>query len=168
MIDILAMIILVAMSLIGFVAIFFTSFGTLLILIGIILFAAMTAFQVVTIKALIIIVLLYFIGEILEYLCVILGAKKLGASNAAVAGALVGAIPGAVIGSMFFGVGIVLGTFLGIFFGAFLVELIIKRDLVKSLKAGTGGILGRLGSVLGKILIALSMFWITAMSIMGR
>ena len=156
--EMLALAILILFSLIGFTAIFFTTFGTLIILIGSILYALLTGFTIISMKALLVILTLYLCGEVLEYLFVILGAKKLGASNAAVVGAIVGGIVGAILGVAFFGIGIILGTFLGIFLGAFLVELVIHKDLVKSLKAGAGGVLGRVGSIVAKVIIAIIMF----------
>jgi hypothetical protein len=93
------------------------------------------------------------------------GAKKFGASNAAVLGALLGGIIGAIIGFGIAGVGILLGAFLGIFLGAFLVELILQRDFIKSIKVGVGGVVGRIGSILAKIVIALVMLGITVFKI---
>ncbi|MFH1655038.1 MAG: DUF456 domain-containing protein [Candidatus Omnitrophota bacterium] len=156
--EIAALSLLIFFSLLGFAAIFFTTFGTLLILIGSILYAFMTGFEVINFQALIVLCVLYLCGEALEYVFIIAGAKKLGASNWAVAGALIGGILGATIGTLFFGVGIILGTFLGIFLGAFLVEMIVHKDMVKSLKAATGGVLGRVFSIGAKIVIAVLMF----------
>jgi uncharacterized protein YqgC (DUF456 family) len=163
----LALALLVIFSLVGFAAIFFTTFGTLIILIGAVLYALLTGFHIVEMKTLIIIVVLYLFGEIVEYLAIILGAKKLGASNAAIVGALIGGIFGAAIGTAFFGIGLIFGAFLGIFFGAFIVDLILKKDIVESLKSGAGGVLGRLGSVIAKIMIAVAMFVILATAISG-
>jgi uncharacterized protein YqgC (DUF456 family) len=159
-INILAISILVIFCLAGLAAIFFTTFGTLIILIGALLYALITGFSVFNLKTLIILFTLYFCGEVLEYIFVIMGGKKLGASNAAVAGAIVGGIFGAALGTAFFGIGLIPGTFFGIFLGAFLVELFIRKDVVKSLKAGTGGILGRVGSIGAKLIIAAVMFYI--------
>ena len=164
--EMLALTILILLSLIGFAAIFFTTFGTLIILIGSILYALLTGFSIISMKALLIILTLYLCGEVLEYLFVILGAKKLGASTTAVVGAIIGGIIGAILGVAFLGVGIILGTFLGIFLGAFLVELIIHKDLVKSLKAGAGGVLGRVGSIVAKVIIAIIMFAIMVSAMM--
>lgn len=150
----LALVILSLATVIGFIAIFFTTFGTLIIMLGSVAYAFMMGFEVLTIRDLLILLTLYFCGEVSEYVFIIVGAKKLGASNAAVVGALVGAIIGAVFGTAFFGVGLILGTFLGLFLGAFIVELIIQKDLVKSLKAGTGGVLGRIGATITKVIIA--------------
>ena len=165
--EILALVILIALSLIGFAAIFFTTFGTLCILIGAITYALLTGFSVVSIKTVLVILALYLCGEVLEYVSVIIGAKKFGASNKAVIGAVIGGIIGAVLGAGFLGIGIILGTFLGIFLGAFFVEFIIQKDLVKSLKAGAGGILGRLGSIVAKVIIAIAMFIILGLNIIG-
>lgn len=156
--EILALTILMALSLIGFAAIFFTTFGTLIILIGAVLHGLLTGFSILNIKVLLILFTLYLCGEVLEYLFVIIGAKKFGASNAATAGAIIGGILGAIGGVAFFGIGLVLGTFLGIFLGAFLVELILQKDLIKSLKAGTGGVIGRVGAIAVKVVIAVVMF----------
>ncbi len=158
--DIAGLLILALFSLIGFAAIFFTTFGTLIIFIGAILYALMTGLSILGIEALIILLILYLCGEVIEYLFVIVGAKKFGASNAATAGAVIGGIVGAIAGAGFLGVGLILGTFLGIFLGAFIVELLLHRDLVRSLKAGTGGVIGRVGSIVFKVFIAVAMFWI--------
>jgi len=158
--EIVGLFILALFGLIGFAAIFFTTFGTLIIFIGAILYALMTGLSVIGIEALIILLILYLCGEVIEYLFVIVGAKKFGASNAATAGAVIGGIVGAIAGAGFLGIGLILGTFLGIFLGAFIVELLLHKDLVRSLKAGTGGVIGRVGSIVFKVFIALAMFWI--------
>jgi len=158
--EIVGLFILALFGLIGFAAIFFTTFGTLIIFIGAILYALMTGLSVIGIEALIILLILYLCGEVVEYLFVIVGAKKFGASNAATAGAVIGGIVGAIAGTGFLGIGLILGTFLGIFLGAFIVELLLHRDLVRSLKAGTGSVIGRVGSIVFKVFIAVAMFWI--------
>ncbi|UCC94887.1 MAG: DUF456 domain-containing protein [Candidatus Omnitrophota bacterium] len=155
-----ALIILILFNIAGFAAIFFTTFGTLIILIGALLYAILTNFSILTVKSLVILTIFYLCGEVLENVLVIVGTKKFGASNAAIIGALFGGILGAIAGSAFLGVGVVLGAFLGIFLGAFLVELLIRKDIAKSLKVGVGGLLGRVGSVFAKVVIALIMFWI--------
>ncbi|NQT94848.1 MAG: DUF456 domain-containing protein [Candidatus Omnitrophica bacterium] len=158
--EIAALTIWIVFSIIGFAAIFFTTFGTLIILLGSVFHALMTGFSPFNIRTLIILLTLYLCGEVLEYILVIVGAKKLGASNAATVGAVIGGIIGAASGAVFLGIGLILGTFLGIFLGAFLVELILQKDLVKSLKSGAGGVIGRLGSIIAKLAIAAAMFWI--------
>ncbi|MBN1871744.1 MAG: DUF456 domain-containing protein [Candidatus Omnitrophica bacterium] len=158
--EIFAFILLVLFSLAGFAAIFFTTFGTLLIFIGAVLYSILTDFTTLTLRTLAVLFVIYLIGESLEYVFVILGVKKFGASNKAIVGALLGGIFGALIGVSFFGVGIIVGTFAGIFLGAFFVELFSNRDLLRSVKAGAGGVLGRIGSIVAKLFIAILMVWI--------
>ena len=158
--EVLALVIVTLFSLIGFAAIFFTTFGTLIILIGAILYALLTNFFVITVKTLVILLIFYLAGEALEYISIIFGAKKFGASNKAIVGALIGGILGAILGSAFFGIGLIVGAFAGIFLGAFLVELIARRDVVKSMKAGAGGVIGRIGSIIAKLIIAVVMLFI--------
>ena len=126
--EILPLVILILLSLIGFVAIFFTTFGTLVILLGAVLYAFMTGFSIVSLETLLVLLILYLCGEVLEYFFIIIGAKKLGASNAAVVGAIVGGIIGAILGAGVFGIGLILGTLVGIFLGAFVVELILQKN----------------------------------------
>lgn len=166
--EILALTILILFGLIGFVTIFFTTFGTLIIFIGSFFYAFLTGFSVIDLKTLLILLTLYACGEVLEYIFIIVGAKKLGASNLAAIGAIIGGIAGAILGVGFFGIGVILGTFLGIFLGAFLAELIFQKDLIKSLKAGAGGVLGRVGSIIAKVIIAIIMFTILASKILTR
>lgn len=160
--EIIALALLIASAVIGFIALFFTTFGTLIIFIGAALYALLTEFTIVHFKDLAVLFMLYVCGEALEYILIIIGAKKFGASNAAVVGALIGGILGAVAGTAFLGVGLIVGTFLGIFSGAFLVEYMLHRDVVRSLKAGTGGVLGRVGSIAAKVIISIIMFAILA------
>ena len=127
----IALTILILFSLAGFLAIFFTTFGTLIILLGTCLYAILTNFSILTVKSLVIIFILYFFGEVSEYLFIIFGAKKFGASNVAVIGALVGGILGAIFGIGFLGVGVILGTFLGIFLGAFLATYLLTASLMR-------------------------------------
>lgn len=163
----LALAILVILSLVGFAAIFFTTFGTLIILIGSLSYAALTDFSIITVKTLLVLLVLYLCGEVLEYVFIIIGGKKFGASNAAVVGSLIGGIIGAIAGAGFLGIGLILGTFLGIFLGAFFVELFIQKDLVKSLKSGAGGVIGRIGSIAAKAVIGLVMLAIMAVRIIS-
>ena len=120
--ELLALAILIISLLVGFVAIFFTTFGTLIIMLGSLAYAALTNFRVLAIGNLVLLLILYLCGEVLEYAFIILGAKKFGASNMAVAGALLGGILGAIAGSTFLGIGLIPGVFLGIFLGAFLLS----------------------------------------------
>jgi len=64
--EMLALSLLILFSVVGFFAIFFTTFGTLIILIGSGLYAVMTEFSVITPKVFVLLLTLYLCGEILE------------------------------------------------------------------------------------------------------
>ena len=155
--ELLGIWILILFLLIGFIGVFFGIFGTFIILASTAVYALATQLGVIGIKFLLLILILYLLGEVLEYAMVIIGAKKFGASNKAVAGAVVGGILGAALGTLSLGIGLIPATFLGLFLGAFLVEYLSQGDLVKSLKAGAGGVFGRVGAVLCKVIIAVIM-----------
>ena len=157
-----ALIILITTTIVGFLAAFFTSFGTFIMLLGATVYALLTGFSVLTVKAMIVLLTLYLIGETLEYVFIIAGAKKFGASNKAVIGAIIGGILGAITGVGFFGIGIFIGTFLGIFLGAFIVELLVYGDLKRSLRSGVGGVVGQIGSIAVKAIIGICMIVIIA------
>jgi hypothetical protein len=163
--EIAALILLVIFCALGFVFIFVGGFGTFVILAGGIVYAAMTKFSVVPISALLVLLALYLAGEVFEYLFIVIGAKKFGVTNQAVVGAIIGGIAGSIAGTALFGVGIFLGMFLGIFLGAFLVELFAGRSLLHSLKAGTGGVVGRVGALIAKVVIAVIMCAVLIISI---
>ncbi|MGB2629654.1 MAG: hypothetical protein WBD24_04340 [Candidatus Omnitrophota bacterium] len=75
-IEILALAVLIIFGLAGFIAVFFTTFGTLIILIGTIPYALLTKFSIITLKTLFILFLIYVFGEILEYVFIIPGARS--------------------------------------------------------------------------------------------
>jgi uncharacterized protein len=78
-----------------------------------------------------------------------LGAKRVGASPAALVGATLGALAG-----LFFGLpGLVLGPFLGAVAG----ELFARRDLAQAGKVGLGTWLGLLAAALTKVVLAFLM-----------
>ena len=57
--EIFALIVLVIFSIAGVVAIFFTTFGTLIVLIGAVLYAFLTGFSIITLKILLVLMLLF-------------------------------------------------------------------------------------------------------------
>jgi len=163
----LAYFILLVSNIVGFFAIFLTTFGTFIMVAGAFIFSWMTDFRILTPQILFWIFVLYVIGEILEYLLVVLGTRKFGGSKASVWGAVLGGIAGALLGAPFFGVGAFFGTFAGIFLGACLVEWYLFRDVKKSLMAGAGGVFGRAGSIAAKLVLAFIIYGIEFFRIAG-
>jgi len=154
----LALSILLLFCIVGFITLFFSSFGTFLIFFSAVIFGLLTELQIFGVGTLFVLLLLYLAGELMEYVFVTLGIKRFGASNWAVFGAIVGAVVGALLGMWVPGAGLFVGILCGLFLGGFFAEWLVKRDIVQSLRAGTGGVIGRLGAVLFKVFIALMMF----------
>jgi len=77
------------------------------------------------------------------------GAKYFGATKWGTFGAIIGALIG-----LFFGI---IGLFIGPVVGAILGEFIAGKRMIEAGRAGWGSLLGNLGGMLGKLLIALMM-----------
>jgi len=123
--------------------------GVPLIFAGLLVAAWADNFQHVGAVALTILGALTVLAIAADFLAFALGAKKLGASPKAVAGATIGAIVG-----IFFGLpGIVLGPFLGAVIG----ELSAKRELLQAGKSGLGTWLGLLLASVAKLTVSFLM-----------
>lgn len=94
---------------------------------------------------------------VVDYLSVVLGAKKYGGSRYAGWGAAAGTLVGLItLGP--------LGVIVGPFAGAVLVELLMGRTAQKAVKVGIGTIIGFLGGTFVKLLMEIVMiiwFFIT-------
>jgi hypothetical protein len=91
-----------------------------------------------------------------DLLATALGAKRVGASRQAIAGAAIGTVVG-----IFFGLP---GLLLGPFIGAVLGELSARGDLDQAAKAGVATWLGLLFGTLAKLALCLAMVGIFAAS----
>lgn len=167
MLELIAILVLLASCLVGFLAIFFAAGGTLIIFFGALVYALLTNFATFNVYWLVLIFVLYVIGEILEFFMTAWGAKQFGASNWAVAGAMIGGIAGVIWGAALAGIGAFFGVFIGIFTGAFLAEWLVKGDVRQSIKAGTGGVFGRVGAIAVKTVIALIIIAMLAVKIIA-
>lgn len=165
--ELAALVVFIIFSIFAFILIALTNNGTSLIFVGALIYAFMTSFELINVPLLIILFILFVLGEIIEFISVILLGKKFGASKRAIVAMLIGGILGAMIGTPFLGVGAFAGSFLGIFLGAFACEMIYKKDFSKSLRASMGGVLGRFISMGLKFLIAIAMVTIVILRFSG-
>lgn len=85
------------------------------------------------------------------------GAKYFGATKWGTFGAILGALVG-----LFFGI---LGLFVGPVIGAIAGEFIAGKRMIDAGRAGWGSLLGNLGAMLGKLIIALAMIAIFLVSV---
>src|SRR5215212_6987820 len=94
-------------------------------------------------------VLLALISYLLDFLGSYFGAKYFGATRWGTFGAILGAIVG-----LFFGI---IGLFVGPVVGALVGEFIAGKKMVDAGRAGWGSLIGNIGGMLGKLVIALVM-----------
>ena len=142
----------------GLVSIVFGLPGCWIILADAAVYALFTGFAKISWPILAILFGLALVGEGVEFLAGVYGAKRWGASRRAVLGALGGAVLGAILLSpLIFLVGALLGAFLGAFIGAFLVEYLFDRDTNRALRSGWGAFLGRTAGLLAKGAMAVGM-----------
>ena len=161
-----AYIVFIACCMAGLVWSAFSGMGTLLIFLGALFIAVVTEFEAIGILSLILLFTLFLLGELLEYLLVLVGAKCLGSSKDAAWGAVIGGFFGLLAGIFIGGViGILPFLILGIFLGGFLVELRDRRGTKQAIKTGAGGLFGRGGAILTKVAITIIMIVIVLLNL---
>jgi uncharacterized protein YqgC (DUF456 family) len=104
-----------------------------------------------------ILVLLTLATYALDFLGSYFGAKYFGATKWGTFGAIIGALIG-----LFFGI---IGLFVGPVIGAIVGEFIAGKKMIDAGKAGWGSLLGNLGGMIGKLIIALAMITIFLMTV---
>lgn len=124
--------------------------GVPLIFAGILFYALVTHFTVVTPVLLIWLGVFTLISLIFDYLSRFWGAKRFGASKWGIAGLILGLIVGIVVGGP---VGLILGPLLG----AIVFELISGRQIREALKVGWGSFLGFVLGTFFNLILAIVM-----------
>ena len=123
-------------------------------------------FHDLTVTTLIVLLGLALVGELVEFVFGIYGAKRYKSSNKAIIGSIIFGIAGGVIGLPFFlGVGAVIGAFIGAFAGAFLVDLYLEQNVDRAMKSGWGAFIGRVGGTVSKAALGMAMIVITVVSV---
>jgi len=167
--DYLVFVVFMIFAFIGLISLLFGLPGTFIILADSILYGWYKGFNEITTKVIIVLAALALLGELLEFLLGIAGAKKGRASKSAIVGSIAGGTVGAILGAPFlFGIGSVLGAFLGAFAGAFLVELLKKKGFDQAIQSGRGAFFGRVFGTITKGAIGVAMIAITVVSVLGN
>ena len=107
-------------------------------------------------RAIAVLVLLTLISYALDFASGYWGARRFGAGRWGMLGAAVGAIIG-----IFFGI---IGLFIGPVIGAIAGEFIAGKKMVAAGRAGWGSLLGTIGGMIAKLVIALAMIIIFLMT----
>ena len=103
-------------------------------------------------RALTVLVLLTLATYAIDVLSGYFGAKYFGATKWGTFGAIIGAI-----GGLFFGI---IGLFVGPAIGAIAGEFIAGKRMIDAGRAGRGSLLGNIGGMIAKLVIALAMITI--------
>jgi uncharacterized protein len=103
-------------------------------------------------RSIAILLLLTLATYALDFLSGYFGAKYFGATKWGMFGAVIGALVGMVFG--------IIGLFVGPVIGAITGEFIAGKRLIDAERAGWGTLLGNLGGMIGKLVIALVMITI--------
>src|SRR5213075_102190 len=149
-------IVLFAVGLIGTVAPFLP--GTAIILAAAIIHRIMLGPEKsIGWRAISILVLLTLATYALDFLSGYFGAKYFGATKWGMLGAILGALVG-----IFFGI---IGLFVGPVICAIFGEFVAGKRMVDAGRAGWGSLLGNLGGMIGKLMIALVMITIFFMTV---
>jgi hypothetical protein len=108
-------------------------------------------------KTIVGLVLLTLISYAFDFLGSYFGAKYFGATKWGAFGAIIGALVG-----LFFGI---IGLFAGPVIGAIAGEFIAGKRMIDAGRAGWGSLLGNIGAMVAKLIIALAMITIFFMSV---
>jgi uncharacterized protein YqgC (DUF456 family) len=100
-------------------------------------------------KTIVVLVLLTLLSYFFDFLGSYLGAKYFGATKWGAFGAILGAL-----GGLFFGI---IGLFAGPVIGAVAGEFIGGKRMIDAGRAGWGSLLGNVGAMVAKLIIALAM-----------
>jgi uncharacterized protein YqgC (DUF456 family) len=108
-------------------------------------------------RSIAILLLLTLATYALDFLSGYVGAKYFGATKWGMFGAVIGALVGIVFG--------IIGLFIGPVIGAITGEFIAGKKLIDAGRAGWGSLLGNLGGIISKLVIALVMIAIFLMAV---
>jgi uncharacterized protein YqgC (DUF456 family) len=103
-------------------------------------------------KTIVVLVALTLLSYAFDFLGSYFGAKYFGATKWGAFGAIIGALIG-----LFFGI---IGLFVGPVIGATAGEFVAGKRMIDAGRAGWGSLLGNLGAMLAKLIIALAMITI--------
>jgi uncharacterized protein YqgC (DUF456 family) len=134
--------------------------GIPLVLAGMVLAAAVDSFRLVSWWTLGVLAALTALSVVIEYLAAALGARRVGASPWAMAGAVLGGLAGIAFGPI--------GMLVGPLVGAVAGELLARRDLRQAGRAGIAAWLGFLVGTVAKAGIVVVMLAVFGAALLVR
>lgn len=132
--------------------------GLPLIWLTMLVYAFIEGFESVDAAFLILTLIVLIAAEAADYFGRAWGARRFGATKRGALGAVVGSL----VGLFFLPLGLIVGPFLGVV----VAELLAGRTTSESIRAGWGGLLGTLGSMVVKFTIAVGMTIVFAVRVL--
>jgi len=127
---------------------FFGVPGNILIVFSSFVYGILTNFTEYSFAFVITLLLIVLLVEFLEYILIVVTAKKYGASKWGITGSIVGGIGGAISGAFITPVlGAIIGSIIGVFAGATLLEFFKSYNIREAFFSGIGAFLGKLGGL---------------------
>jgi uncharacterized protein YqgC (DUF456 family) len=137
---------------------FFSVPGNLLIAINTFIYGVITNFAEFSFTFVLTVFSIFLLIEFLEYVLIVVSARKYGASKWGITGSIIGGIGGAISGAFVTPVlGAIIGSIIGVFAGATLLEFLKSYNLKESLLSGVGAFIGKLGGLSIKLCGAVTM-----------
>jgi len=122
--------------------------GNILIAVNSTIYGIITGFESFSFAFVLTLFLIVLITEFLEYMLIVLTARKYGASKWGITGSIIGGIGGAISGAFVTPVmGAIIGSVLGVFIGATVLEFFKSYRLRDAFLSGAGAFLGKLGGL---------------------
>jgi uncharacterized protein YqgC (DUF456 family) len=158
MLDLIIQIIFLTAVLGCFFSNFFGLPGNLLIALNSLVYGLITDFSSYTFTFVLTLFLIVLISEALEYLLIIVAARKYGASKWGISGSIIGGVAGAISGAFVTPIiGALIGSIVGVFLGGTLLEFFKSFNLRAALKSGIGSFIGKIGGLSVKTCAAVTM-----------
>ena len=137
---------------------FFSIPGNLLIAVNTFVYGIVTNFTVYSFTFVLTVFAVFLLVEFLEYVLIVVSAKKYGASRWGITGSIIGGIGGAISGAFVTPVlGAIIGSIIGVFAGATVLEFAKTYNLRESVISGIGAFIGKVGGLSIKICGAVTM-----------
>lgn len=146
---------LILLLLVGLVLVPLGLPGLWVMLLAIIGYGALTNFQGIGVKTMVLAMTLAGVGELIEWWVGFKFARRYGGTRRAGWGALIGGLAGAMAGIPIPVIGSVIGSFLGSFVGAAVFEYTAAPG--NALRTGWGALLGRMWATATKMSLGLAM-----------
>jgi len=143
--------------------------GNWIMFVAALVLSACQGWESPSVSILLLMLMLLLIGEVIETLGSVVGAKKFGASTAAAWSALAGAIVGGIVGSFFLPpIGSLIGVIVGAFLAAFVVELLRQKPLPHATLAAIGAAFGRIVGIVVKVAFGMAAWLVLLFSAWPR